>query len=151
MKKLQETLKNIICWSYERTTWQYDLLVVLIIATVIFVPSRFFGDRDRPLRTPNEEVRRWSIESNHINKFAVKNGAAEKLKNDPRFCKGIEYETKKPIEPTFYRFKDYLFITGFATAKLGLPDTKVLSIVCKILLAESLSLFMRAINTAAKA
>ncbi len=84
MKKLQETLKNIICWSYERTTWQYDLLVVLIIATVIFVPSRFFGDRDRPLRTPNEEVRRWSIESNHINKFAVKNGAAEKLKNDPK-------------------------------------------------------------------
>jgi hypothetical protein len=84
MKKLRETLKNIICWSYERTTWQYDLLVVLIIATVIFVPSRFFGDRDRPLRTPNEEVRRWSIESNHINKFAVKNGAAEKLKNDPK-------------------------------------------------------------------
>lgn len=84
MKKLRETLKNIICWSYERTTWQYDLLVVLIIATVIFVPSRFFGDRDRPLRTPNEEIRRWSIESNHINKFAVKNGAAEKLKNDPK-------------------------------------------------------------------
>ncbi len=84
MKKLRETLKNIICWSYERTTWQYDLLVVLIIATVIFVPSRFFGDRDRPLRTPNEEVRRWSIESNRINKFAVKNGTAEKLKNDPK-------------------------------------------------------------------
>jgi hypothetical protein len=84
MKKLRETLKNIICWSYERTTWQYDLLVVLIIATVIFVPSRFFGDRDRPLRTPNEEVRRWSIESNRINKFAAKNGTADKLKNDPK-------------------------------------------------------------------
>ena len=84
MKKLRETLKNIICWSYERTTWQYDLLVVLIIATVIFVPSRFFGDRDRPLRTPNEEVRRWSIESNRIDKFAAKNGTADKLKNDPK-------------------------------------------------------------------
>ncbi len=84
MKKLRETLKNIICWSYERTTWQYDLLVLLIIATVIFVPSRFFGDRDRPLRTPNEEVRRWSIESNRIDKFAAKNGTADKLKNDPK-------------------------------------------------------------------
>ena len=84
MKKLRETFKNIICWSYERTTWQYDLLVVLIIATVIFVPSRFFGDRDRPLRTPNEEVRRWSIESNRIDKFAARNGTADKLKNDPK-------------------------------------------------------------------
>ena len=85
MKKLLSTSKNIFIWSYERGTWQYDLLVILIIATVFLVPSQFFGDRDRPLRTPNEEiVRRWSIESNKINTFATRNGKVERLKNDPR-------------------------------------------------------------------
>ncbi|MBS1811528.1 MAG: hypothetical protein JST84_25430 [Acidobacteria bacterium] len=85
MKKLLNILRNIFLWSYERATWQYDLLVVLIIATIFFVPGQFFGDRDRPLRTPNEEiVRRWSIESKKISTFAARSGKAETLKNDPR-------------------------------------------------------------------
>lgn len=85
MKKLLNILRNIFLWSYERATWQYDLLVVLIIATIFFVPGQFFGDRDRPLRTPNEEiVRRWSIESKKISTFADRSGKAETLKNDPR-------------------------------------------------------------------
>ncbi|HEX4948547.1 MAG TPA: hypothetical protein VFZ34_17870 [Blastocatellia bacterium] len=84
MKKLLSTIRNIFIWTYERGTWQYDLLVILIIATVFLVPSQFFGDRDRPLRTPNEEVRRWSIEPNKINSFATRSGKVERLKDDPR-------------------------------------------------------------------
>ena len=85
MKKLTHIVKNICLWSYERATWQYDLLVALIIATVFFVPGQYFGDRDRPLRTPTEDiVRRWSIESKKINSFAAQSGKAETLKNDPR-------------------------------------------------------------------
>ncbi|MFN7927562.1 MAG: hypothetical protein U0Y68_06395 [Blastocatellia bacterium] len=85
MKKLTQPVRNILLWSYERATWQYDLLVALIIATVFFVPGQFFGDRDRPLRTLNDTVeRRWSIESKKINSFAVRSGNAETLKHDPR-------------------------------------------------------------------
>jgi hypothetical protein len=85
MEKLLSTIKNICFWAYERGTWQYDLLVILIIATVFLVPGQFFGDRDRPLRTPNEEVvRRWSIESNRVNTFATRSGKAETLKLDPK-------------------------------------------------------------------
>lgn len=85
MKKLPTIFRNIFLWSYERATWQYDLLVILIIATIFFVPGQFFGDRDRPLRTPNEDVvRRWSIESKKISTFAVRSGKAEVLKNDPK-------------------------------------------------------------------
>lgn len=40
-------IKNIILWSYERGTWQYDVLCLLIIGTIFLVPSRYFGDRDR--------------------------------------------------------------------------------------------------------
>jgi hypothetical protein len=83
MKKLLSTIRKVFIWTYERGTWQYDLLVILIIATVFLVPSQFFGDRDRPLRTPGVE-RRWSIEPNRINSFATRSGKAERLKNDPR-------------------------------------------------------------------
>lgn len=47
MKTLFVGVKNIILWSYERGTWQYDLLCALIIGTIFLVPSEYFGDRDR--------------------------------------------------------------------------------------------------------
>ena len=40
-------IKNVLLWSYERGSWQYDLLCLLIVAAVFLVPSRYFGDRDR--------------------------------------------------------------------------------------------------------
>jgi hypothetical protein len=47
MKSALVGIKNVLLWSYERGTWQYDLLCLLIILTVFLVPSRYFGDRDR--------------------------------------------------------------------------------------------------------
>lgn len=47
MKALFVGIKNIILWSYERGTWQYDVLCLLIIGMVFLVPSKYFGDRDR--------------------------------------------------------------------------------------------------------
>ncbi|MFN8001779.1 MAG: hypothetical protein U0X75_12265 [Acidobacteriota bacterium] len=49
MKSLLSGIKNVLLWSYERGTWQYDILCLLIIAMVFLVPSRYFGDRDRVL------------------------------------------------------------------------------------------------------
>lgn len=40
-------IKNVLLWSYERGTWQYDLLCLLIISVIFILPGRFFGDRDR--------------------------------------------------------------------------------------------------------
>ncbi len=48
MFKLPEGIRRTINWSYERGSWQYDLLCLLIIAVIFLVPSRYFGDRDRP-------------------------------------------------------------------------------------------------------
>ncbi len=47
MKSLFVEIKNIILWSHERGTWQYDVLCALIIGTIFLVPSEYFGDRDR--------------------------------------------------------------------------------------------------------
>jgi hypothetical protein len=40
-------VKNVLLWSHERGSWQYDILCLLIVATIFVVPSRYFGDRDR--------------------------------------------------------------------------------------------------------
>ena len=40
-------IKNVFLWSYERGTWQYDVLCLLIIGAIFLVPGKFFGDRDR--------------------------------------------------------------------------------------------------------
>jgi len=40
-------IKNVLLWSYERGSWQYDLLCLLIVAIIFLVPGSYFGDRDR--------------------------------------------------------------------------------------------------------
>jgi hypothetical protein len=35
-------MKNIINWSYERGTWQYDVLCLLIIAFIFLTPKTWF-------------------------------------------------------------------------------------------------------------
>jgi hypothetical protein len=39
------TLKKILFWSYDRGTWQYDVMCVLILAFVFFAPNRAFQNR----------------------------------------------------------------------------------------------------------
>jgi hypothetical protein len=47
MKSFLTGVKNVLLWSYERGSWQYDVLCLLIITTIFLVPSHYFGDRDR--------------------------------------------------------------------------------------------------------
>jgi hypothetical protein len=48
MKSFLTDIKNVLLWSYERGSWQYDLLCLLIVATIFLMPGHYFGDRDRP-------------------------------------------------------------------------------------------------------
>lgn len=47
MKSLLTGIKQVLLWSYARGTWQYDVLCLLILATIFLIPSHYFGDRDR--------------------------------------------------------------------------------------------------------
>ncbi|MCI0663909.1 MAG: hypothetical protein L0220_22865 [Acidobacteria bacterium] len=51
MKSFLVGIKNVVLWSYERGSWQYDVLCLLIIGTIFLAPSSFFGDRDRPAQS----------------------------------------------------------------------------------------------------
>ncbi|CAN5429430.1 hypothetical protein BH10ACI1_BH10ACI1_05260 [soil metagenome] len=39
-------MKNIILWNYERASWQWDLLCVLIILFIFLTPKAWFGKPD---------------------------------------------------------------------------------------------------------
>jgi hypothetical protein len=55
MKNLYVGVKNVLLWSHERGSWQYDVLCLLIIAVIFLTPSSYFEDRDR---TPPQAKRR---------------------------------------------------------------------------------------------
>lgn len=42
MTILLTTFKKILFWSYDRGTWQYDILCVLILAFIFLSPNRLF-------------------------------------------------------------------------------------------------------------
>ena len=42
MSRLWRVAKRIILWSYGRTTWQYDVLCVLILAFIFLTPKTWF-------------------------------------------------------------------------------------------------------------
>ena len=47
MSPVLRILKRIVLWSYGRTTWQYDVLCVLILAFVFLTPKSWF-DNGKP-------------------------------------------------------------------------------------------------------
>jgi hypothetical protein len=41
-------LKRFILWDYKRASWQYDVIVVLILAFIFAIPREFFRDQPKP-------------------------------------------------------------------------------------------------------
>ena len=95
MNSLFAELKNVLLWSYERGTWQYDFLCLLIIGAIFLLPSRFFGDRDRiPVKTaraneasisasnPGETVREIAVSD--LQDFLQKQNRTELILNSPQ-------------------------------------------------------------------
>ncbi len=50
-----QAIKNVILWNYKRTTWQYDVIVILILAFIFLTPKSWFeGKHRQPLATAAE-------------------------------------------------------------------------------------------------
>lgn len=43
--KIKLFVSRSIFWAYERGTWQYDLIVIVILAFIFFTPRSWFEDR----------------------------------------------------------------------------------------------------------
>ena len=40
---MRKAIRNVVMWSYERGTWQYDVMCALIVAFILFTPRGFFS------------------------------------------------------------------------------------------------------------
>ncbi len=48
LRKLWGALRPTVFWSYRRGSWQYDLIVVGILAFIFLTPRDLFWDQPRP-------------------------------------------------------------------------------------------------------
>ena len=46
-------LKRFVFWDYARATWQYDVMVAIILAFIFLTPREKFGDQPRIPRASN--------------------------------------------------------------------------------------------------
>jgi len=51
MKAFLSVLKKILLWSYQRGSWQYDVLCILILAFIFLAPSEWFNPAPEPPRS----------------------------------------------------------------------------------------------------
>lgn len=54
LTKILRGIGSFIFWTYERATWQYDLMCALILAFIFLTPRWFF--HDRPTLTEARQV-----------------------------------------------------------------------------------------------
>lgn len=45
--KVKHVIARAVFWSYERGSWQYDIIVVVILAFIFLTPAGWFHDRPR--------------------------------------------------------------------------------------------------------
>jgi hypothetical protein len=128
MKRLLTGIRNILLWSYERGTWQYDLLCLLIIAAILLLPGSYFGDRDRPLRTthisaagggasearPDEafksapetaDLRHWDVEAAKLSAFAARINQPEALRRNTGALLELYLREKVRVDVRMTRFE----------------------------------------------
>ena len=46
-------LKRFVLWDYPRASWQYDVMVAIILAFIFFMPREWFRDQPRIPRASN--------------------------------------------------------------------------------------------------
>jgi hypothetical protein len=60
-------IKKIILWSYERGSWQYDVMCVVILAFIFLTPNQFLDERYSNNPAPNTvQTQRTYISTNEI-------------------------------------------------------------------------------------
>jgi hypothetical protein len=45
---LWKAIRPAVFWSYKRGSWQYDIMVALILAFIFFTPRNWFRDQPQP-------------------------------------------------------------------------------------------------------
>lgn len=66
MKIILATLKKTLFWSYDRGSWQYDVMCVVILAFIFLVPNSVFTQRISPPPLVIRRVELGQIDPNNL-------------------------------------------------------------------------------------
>ena len=66
MKIILATLKKTLFWSYDRGSWQYDVMCVVILGFIFFVPNSVFTQRAASPALVIRRVELGQIEPNNL-------------------------------------------------------------------------------------
>ena len=61
-----QAIKNVFLWNYNRTSWQYDVLCILILAFIFLTPQSWFSRKSQRLLKENARISRLIVGSENI-------------------------------------------------------------------------------------
>lgn len=121
--KIFDAIKNIILWSYERGSWQYDVLCVVILAFIFLTPKEFLDERYSSDPSKNTmQTQRTYVSTNEITTSAKANSKLNEVLADvvsERFqrkvtVKRIEIDTvKNDVDLKTEKQDDATLILGY--------------------------------------
>lgn len=97
-KFMWQTLKAIILWNYSRTTWQYDVLCLLILAFIFLTPQNWFDNNEGRVRhylQGQPAATKVILNANLFSRQATK----EEIENRVRELTGIKNAEVKAVHP----------------------------------------------------
>jgi len=113
LRSFWHALRPAVFWSYRRGSWQYDVMVGLILAFVFLTPRGWFRDQPRPqhiVMLPGEQG--WTVF--WIDPELVADPAPEKLEPqirgllEKRYAKRLELLKAEPATDPEGKIKGYL-------------------------------------------
>jgi len=77
---ISDTARKIVFWNYSRTSWQWDVLCVLILAFIFLTPKSWFASAP-PVAPPMQTTVVWTFElvGNQADRAEIGRRAKQKL------------------------------------------------------------------------
>lgn len=74
-----QAIKNVVWWNFGRTTWQYDVLCILILAFIFLTPPSWFTGRERTL-AESPKVTRLVVSPDNFSPESAENVRLQKVR-----------------------------------------------------------------------
>jgi hypothetical protein len=110
MRALWRGLAGTIFWSYDRGSWPYDVVVILIVLFVLATPRHWFHDQPRSDALASTSVQVISEDpGSHIQTYRLDAKLLAPEKRSARSTPELERETHDILGRTVEGLKDHTF------------------------------------------
>ncbi len=110
MRALWQAIVRTIFWSYERGSWPYDLMVIVIVLFVLATPSRWFHDQPQVAAFAGSQVQFRSQDfTAQTHTYRLDASALPPGKRSPSASPELERETHDILARTVVDLRDESF------------------------------------------